>query len=112
MTLEVSGTANLVIQDAAHGHAADAPTISLGYIALAVSDGMHAHTSDGLTLSVVEYTALVIARAIHGHLADNVTISDSAVQVLGSLAGSRPLDPATRSNKQTATRSNRQTATR
>lgn len=112
LTLEVSGTANLVIQDAAHGHAADAPTVSLGYIDLAVLDGMHAHTSDGLTLSVVEYTALVIARAIHGHLADNVTLSDSAAQVLGSLAGSRPLDPATRSNRQTATRSNRQTATR
>jgi hypothetical protein len=69
--VRLATSTNLVIADATHGHAADAPALTVQSV-LAVADATHAHASDALTLT--SSTALSINEATHGHAADNVTV--------------------------------------
>ena len=90
----------LTVQDASHGHTADAPALTQA-ATLAVADAAHAHTAaspalvQGSTLAVadtahahaadspalVQAHALAVADASHGHTADTPTLA-----VAGSLA--------------------------
>jgi hypothetical protein len=72
-----SGT-EIVVQDAAHAHAADAVVLTVGSV-LAVADSTHAHASDNLTLT--SSTAIVVADAAHGHSADNLTLTLGGVSL-------------------------------
>jgi uncharacterized protein (DUF934 family) len=72
----------LALQDAAHAHAADNLAFTLDTY-LAVQEAAHAHAADNLGLTLDTY--LAVADALHAHLADNVVLS---------LAGSANLDVA------------------
>lgn len=69
----------LTVADATHGHAAEAPTLSTEWL-LAPADATHAHAADNLTLS--DAPALLIAEALHAHTADGVTMTVDAWLVL------------------------------
>jgi hypothetical protein len=73
------GAANLVIQDAAHGHTADAVAIASAH-ALIVADALHGHTADAADLSTL--LELAINDALHGHAADNVALSTALALVV------------------------------
>jgi hypothetical protein len=62
---------DLVIQDAAHAHAADNLALTQVH-SLAVADALHAHSADSLVLTQVHQ--LAIQDALHSHTADNVVL--------------------------------------
>lgn len=66
-----AGATNLVIQDAAHTHAADSPTFTQVHV-LAVQDANHAQAADNVALTQVH--ELQVAEATHAHAADNVAL--------------------------------------
>ena len=73
--LGAGGGVTLTIQDATHGHSADAPVLFSDH-GLIVADAAHGHTADNLALSAD--LALVVADALHSHAADNVTLDTLA----------------------------------
>lgn len=64
--------ANLVVQDATHGHTSDAVALT-AQSTLVVADATHGHTADAVVLGI--QTALVVADASHGHTAESPTLS-------------------------------------
>ena len=77
------GATDLAIQDATHAHAADSPTLTLGYVDMLIADALHGHTADSLTLTVDGSVDLAIDDASHGHTADNLTIGGVAAVASG-----------------------------
>lgn len=63
----------LAVQDAAHGHAADSPTLVQHYV-LAVQDALHGHAADALTL--VGHVLLAVQDALHAHYADGPVMDE------------------------------------
>jgi hypothetical protein len=61
----------LVIQDAAHAHAADNLALTQVHI-LGVGEASHGHIADALVLTQVHI--LAVQEAAHGHAADNVVL--------------------------------------
>ena len=70
------GATNLVVSDAAHAHAADAPDLTSS-TALVIAEAAHAHIADNLTLSATGAVSLVVSDALHAHAADNLTLAAS-----------------------------------
>ena len=66
------GATPLVIQDATHGHTADAPTLASNY-ALTIAESSHGHSVDNVALSTA-YSLSVDATA-HGHTAEQPSIT-------------------------------------
>ncbi len=66
------GVASLLVQDATHGHMADAPGLS-AQLALSVAHSAHAHMADGVALSTAH--VLAVADALHGHAADVLALA-------------------------------------
>lgn len=82
---EVATATNLVVEDAAHAHAADSVALVQQH-ELAVADATHLHTTDaiGLTLS----TAVTVSDARHAHTADAVAFTqESSLTVADVLHG-------------------------
>lgn len=68
----LTSASQLAIADATHGHAADAPTLSTQWL-LTIADATHGHAADGLGLTLA--TALAVSDAAHGHAADNLGLT-------------------------------------
>ena len=68
----VAAGTDLVVQDAAHAHAADNIVLTQVHV-LTVADALHGHAADNLALTQVHN--LVVADAFHAHSADNLTIT-------------------------------------
>lgn len=67
----VGGAIQLVVQDSAHAHAADSPTLTVQGV-LEVQDAAHANVADNVVLT--QHHVLVVADAAHAHAADNVVL--------------------------------------
>ena len=67
-----AAAATLTTQDAAHEHAADNLTLSVG-LSLAVQDATHAHTAD--SLAPTTGLSLAVQEALHSHTADAAALS-------------------------------------
>ena len=68
------GSKDLIIQDAAHAHAADSLVLSTDWL-LSIQDAAHAHTADNLAITLTGSTDLAIQDGAHGHAADNIGLS-------------------------------------
>ena len=68
---EGSSDTELVVADAAHGHATDGIALTQAHT-LVVADADHAHASDGVALTQAQ--ELAVADALHAHAADNVVL--------------------------------------
>lgn len=69
----------LVVQDAAHGHTAEQPTLTQAHV-LAVAEALHGHAADNATLTQAHM--LATADALHGHAADGVVLTQAHVLAL------------------------------
>jgi hypothetical protein len=74
-------TTDLVIQDAAHGHAADNIALAQAHPPLVIQDATHAHAADNVALTQVHN--LTVADATHAHSADNLYIGPTVHYVEG-----------------------------
>lgn len=75
ITVEVTYTLALTVADGAHGHAADALTLTASS-QLAAADGAHGHASDNLVLT--SSTALTVADATHAHDAEQGEVAPTS----------------------------------
>lgn len=75
----------LTVADAAHAHAAEAPTLALDNLLLVVADAAHAHAAEAPTL-VLDNLLLVVADAAHAHAAETFDVT--------SVTGVAPADAA------------------
>lgn len=71
-----AGATPLVIQDAAHAHAADNLALTQHNV-LAIQDAAHGHTADNQVLT--QHNILAIQDASHGHSADNLVLTQHNV---------------------------------
>jgi hypothetical protein len=88
----VGGATNLVIQDAAHAHAADNITLTSA-TALAISDASHSHAADNIGLTTS--TALAVADSSHAHAADNISLTVAAALVVADASHAHTADNIT-----------------
>lgn len=84
-----AGSVELVVADAAHGHALDAPTLTQAHV-LAVADMAHGHALDAPVLTQAH--ELAVADAAHGHALDPVVVSVSETLAPADLAHANALD--------------------
>lgn len=70
----LTSDSTLAVQDAAHGHTAESPTLTTEWL-LTVADAAHAHSAENVTLGTSDATSLTVQDATHAHAADSVITS-------------------------------------
>lgn len=70
------GATDLVIQDAAHAHAADNAALTQQHV-LSIADAAHSHGADNIALTQAH--VLAIADALHAHAADNLVLTQAHI---------------------------------
>ncbi|HQU77984.1 MAG TPA: hypothetical protein PLU47_00805 [Azonexus sp.] len=74
LTLSVTSSASLAVQDALHGHKAGTPSLTAQWL-LSIADSLHAHAADNVALATTGSAILAIAEAAHVHSADSLTLT-------------------------------------
>jgi len=88
----ISGGVTLSVNDLAHAHALDTPTLTQAHT-LTVTDAAHAHALDNITLSLS--VELVVADLAHAHALDTPTLTQAHTLAIDDAAHAHALDHIT-----------------
>src|SRR4030067_871603 len=83
------GPVELVVQDAAHAHAADNVALLQAHL-LAVADASHAHTADAVAL--VQAHLLALQDVTHAHAVDNVALIQAHLLAVADISHAHTAD--------------------